>query len=235
MARASNRIDVYLESGEKRIFAGAMAWPGWCRSGPDEAAALQALVDYGQRYARVLRTKEFAFQVPINISAFNVIERMKGDATTDFGAPSLAPSADAEPVDDEEMRRFQTILKACWRFFDARTKSASGKELHKGPRGGGRELDGIIEHLLGSDVGYLGGLGSKVKLDESAESSEELERVRKSILEALTASAHGEIAERGPRGGIRWKPRYFVRRVAWHVLDHAWEIDDRVVKRNKLD
>ena len=230
MSKSSNRIDVYLENGEKRTFAGAIDWPGWCRSGPDEASALQALLDYGQRYARVLRAKEFGFRAPINISAFNVIERMKGNATTDFGAPSLAPSLDAKPVNDVDLQRFQAILKACWRFFDAKAKAASGQELHKGPRGGGRELDSIIQHLLGSDVGYLGGLGSKVKLDESAESNEELKRVRKSILEALTASAHGEIAERGPRGGIRWKPRYFVRRVAWHVLDHAWEIEDRIVK-----
>ena len=230
MPKASNRIDVYIERGQKRTFAGAVDWPGWCRSGPDESSALQALFDYGPRYAHVLRAKECAFQAPKNLSAFNVIERMKGNTTTDFGAPGLAPSVDAEPVDDKELQRLRAILKACWQFFDARTKSASGKELQKGPRGGGRELDGIIEHLLGSDVGYLGGLGSKVKLDESAESSEALKRVRKSILEALTASAHGEIAERGPRGGIRWKPRYFVRRVAWHVLDHAWEIEDRVMK-----
>jgi hypothetical protein len=235
MAKTSKRINVYIEKGQKRTFAGAIHWPGWCRSGPDEASALQELFDYGPRYAQVLRAKEFAFRAPKNLSALNVIERMKGDATTDFGAPSLAPSADAEPVNDKELQRFRAILKACWRFFDATTKSASGKELRKGPRGGGRELDGIIEHLLGSDVGYLGGLGSKVKLDESAESNEELKRVRKSILEALIASAHGKIAERGPRGGIRWKPRYFVRRVAWHVLDHAWEIEDRIVKRAKTD
>ena len=127
------------------------------------------------------------------------------------------------------------MLKACWRFFDATTKSARGKELRKGPRGGGRELDGIIQHVLGSDAGYLSGLASKVKMDESAKPSEELKRIRKSILDALTAAARGEVAERGPRGGIRWKPRYFVRRVAWHVLDHAWEIEDRVVKRDKLD
>lgn len=235
MARALKRIDVYLEIGEKRTFAGAMDWPGWCRSGPYEAAALQALVDYGPRYARVLRIKEFAFQAPINISAFKVIERMKGNATTDFGAPSLAPSADAKRVNDADLQRFQSILKACWRFFDTTTRSASGQELRKGPRGGGRELDGIIQHILGSDAGYLSSLGSKAKLDESAKPNEELKRIRKSILEALTAAAHGEVAERGPRGGIRWKPRYFVRRVAWHVLDHAWEIEDRVGKRGKLD
>ena len=235
MARALKRIDIYLEIGGKRTFAGAIDWPGWCRSGPDEAAALQALVDYGPRYARVLRAKEFAFKAPKDLSAFHVIERMKGNATTDFGAPSLAPSADAKPVNDAELQRFQSILKACWRFFDAKTRSAGGKELRKGPRGGGRELVGIMEHLLGSDAGYLSGLGSRVKLDESAKPSEEIKRIRKSILEALTAAAHGEVAERGPRGGIRWKPRYFVRRVAWHVLDHAWEIEDRVVKRDKLD
>jgi hypothetical protein len=38
----------------------------------------------------------------------------------------------------------------------------------------------------------------------------------------------GELAERGPRGGIRWPARYYVRRAAWHVLDHAWEIEDRL-------
>jgi hypothetical protein len=30
----------------------------------------------------------------------------------------------------------------------------------------------------------------------------------------------------------RWHhmaPRYFIRRLAWHVLDHAWEIDYRIV------
>ena len=235
MSKASNGFDVYIERGQKRTFAGAIHWPGWCRSGPDEKAALQALFDYGLRYERVLRAGEFLFQAPQNLSALNVIERMKGDATTDFGAPSLAPSADSEPVDEKDLQRFQAILKACWKFFDTTTRSASGKELRKGPRGGGRELDSVIEHLLGSDVGYLGGLGSKVRLDELAKSSEELKRIRKSILTALTASARGEIAERGPRGGLRWKPRYFVRRVAWHVLDHAWEIEDRVVKAESLD
>ena len=41
------------------------------------------------------------------------------------------------------------------------------------------------------------------------------------------ASAHGEVASHGPRGGVRWSARYFVRRAAWHALDHVWEIEDR--------
>jgi hypothetical protein len=34
--------------------------------------------------------------------------------------------------------------------------------------------------------------------------------------------------ERVPRSGKLWTPRYFVRRTAWHALDHAWEIEDRL-------
>ena len=52
-------------------------------------------------------------------------------------------------------------------------------------------------------------------------------RTREAILKAVAASAHGEVPERGPRGGVRWTARYFVRRDAWHVLDHTWEIEDR--------
>jgi hypothetical protein len=50
---------------------------------------------------------------------------------------------------------------------------------------------------------------------------------RQAIMDALAAAARGEIPERGPRGGVIWPARYFVRRVAWHALDHVWEIEDR--------
>jgi hypothetical protein len=221
-------IKVYLEIGKKRTFAGAIDWPGWCRSGPDEESALQTLVGYGPRYARIVRTKEFGFQAPSDPSAFSIVERLEGNATTDFGAPSLAPSRDVDPINDDELQRFQLLLKACWRAFDAATKSAAGKELRKGPRGGGREVEGINQHVLESDAGYLSALGWKVKLDDLAEVGQMIKQIRTSMLEALTAAAHGEVAARGPRGGIRWTPRYFVRRVAWHVLDHAWETEDRI-------
>ncbi len=49
------------------------------------------------------------------------------------------------------------------------------------------------------------------------------------MLAGLGAGARGEIPERGSRGGTLWTPRYFVRRVAWHTLDHAWELEDRIV------
>ena len=232
MARALNKMDVYLEIGKKRTFAGAIDWPGWCRSGRDETSALQALFDYAHRYASVLRNTRLGFKAPDDVSAFIVSERLQGNATTDFGAPDIAPSSDSDPVDSVELRRFQKILKACWRAFDANVAAATGKTLLIGPRGGGRELEGIIQHILGSDAGYLSQAGWKLgqgKAEDLDELAAQLESTRQAILQALTSSARGEIPARGPRGGIRWSPRYFVRRVAWHVLDHAWEIKDRIV------
>lgn len=228
MARSSNKIDVYLEIGKKRTFAGALDWPGWSRSGRDEASALQALYDYGPRCGRVLRAARLGFQAPTNTSAFVVAERLVGNATTDFGAPGIAPASDAKPVRSTELQRLQKLLKACWRTIDDVVSGATGKTLRTGPRGGGRPLDDILQHLLGSDAGYLNGVGWKFKQDNASDLATQLEQTHQAILEALTASARGEIPEKGPRGGVRWKPRYFVRRVAWHTLDHAWEIEDRL-------
>ncbi len=229
-----NQIDVYLEIGKKRTFAGAIDWPGWCRSGRDPASALQALLDNGPRYARALRSAKVGFTPPADVAAFRVVERLKGDATTDFGAPGIAPSSDKRPVDDAELKRLETLLQACWRAFDAAAKKAVGKELVKGPRGGGRELDKMIEHVLDADASYLSQVGGKFKLNQTADPRKQLAAVRHAMLGALAASARGEVPARGPRGGVRWTARYFVRRAAWHALDHAWEIEDRVVRaRNK--
>jgi hypothetical protein len=54
------------------------------------------------------------------------------------------------------------------------------------------------------------------------------------MLDALEASARGEIPARGPRGGRRWSPRYFVRRATWHILDHVWEIEDRMLTEHTV-
>jgi hypothetical protein len=225
----TSKINVYLEVGKKRTFAGALDWPGWCRSGRNEAAALQALLEYGPRYAGALHVAELEFQAPVTTFEFDVVERLEGSATTDFGAPDLAPSDDARPVDEAELQRFQALLHAYWQAFDETVRATSGKELRKGPRGGGRDLEGIVRHVLGADASYLARLARKFKKNEAGDLSEELDRTRQAVLEALAAAARGETPAEGRRGGVVWSPRYFIRRVAWHVLDHLWEIEDRVL------
>ncbi len=229
MAGATGKIDVYLEIGKKRTFAGTLDWPGWCRGGKDEESALQALAEYGPRYARALRMSGLTFDAPDDPAAFNVVEQLQGNDATDFGAANLAPTVDARPFDGAEHERSRQLLRALWRAFDEAVRAGEGKELRKGPRGGGRDLDKIVRHLLGADASYLGRLARKFRHDEGAELTGELRRIREAMLEALGAGVRGEIPTQGPRGGALWTPRYFVRRVAWHTLDHAWEIEDRAV------
>ena len=121
----------------------------------------------------------------------------------------------------------QTLLEACWKAFDAAVKAAAGKELQKGPRGGGRDLDKIVQHVMEADAGYLYRIGVKYKVDQKSTQAEELARSRRAILEAVSPKSEREPVRKGPRGGVRLTLRYYVRRSAWHVLDHAWEIEDR--------
>jgi hypothetical protein len=224
-----NSTNVFLESGKKKVFAGALDWPGWCRGGKDESAALQALIDYGPRYARVLHNREIKFQFPTDVSEFMVTERHPGNATTDFGAPTVTLDADREPIEQMEFERLQTVLLASWQAFDSAVQQAASKELRKGPRGGGRDLDKIIVHVIEGDRGYLSRLAWKHKRGDGEDLNKEIGRTRQAILDALQVGVNGELPERGPRGGIIWPPRFFIRRVAWHVLDHAWEIEDRIM------
>ncbi len=222
-----HHMKIYLEIGSKKTFAGALDWPGWCRSGKDGDAAVRALFEYRLRYERALKGADADFPAPEKESDVAVVERLKGDATTDFGSPGRAPMLDSKPMGAADLVRSSAILKACWRAFDRAVKAAGSRELRKGPRGGGRTLSEIVRHLLDADSAYLGKLGWFFQLDSKADPAAEFRRMRAAILEGLAASTAGKLPAKGPRGGSRWTARYFVRRVAWHALDHAWEIEDR--------
>jgi hypothetical protein len=227
MTQGKKQVPVILEVGKKRVFAIAQDWPGWCRSGSDEESALRALFDSGPQYQKVLHASKIRFTVPKQLSKFVVVERIKGDTTTDFGAPSRAWPEDKQPISPRELKRFQKILQACWVEFDQAVQVARGKILRNGPRGGGRNLRKISEHVCDVDVAYLKNLGGKPKQSEKRSLNQRLAQVREEILTTLNEAARGAVPKRGPRGGIRWTPRYFVRRLAWHELDHAWEIRSR--------
>ena len=220
----STPLAVYLEEGKKRTFAAALDWPGWCRHGRNEAAALAALLEYGPRYAAILSGTRLGFVAPKVLSQLAVVERLPGTATTDFGAPGVAPGVDRErSCDSATVRRFEKILRSGWHAFDKAVDAARGKTLATGPRGGGRSLDGIVSHVIDADAGYIRAAGWKPPQSTSSPAE-----TREAILAALKASAAGEIPPKGPRGGVRWTARYFVRRVAWHVIAHVWEIERRV-------
>ncbi len=222
-------MDVYLEEGKKRTFAGAIDWPGWCRSAHDEETALQALCYYGPRYALAMQNEGIPFRAVCTGDDFNVVERLEGSGGTDFGAPSAAPAADAQTLDELELAHYEALLKACWATLDDAVAAAAGKDLRLGPRGGGRSLDSIVQHIYGAQRSYLGRIGWKAGSTQPEDVRALMEQSRQEALEALELAVHKGQPEAGPRGGKIWSPRYFIRRAAWHILDHAWEIEDRMV------
>ena len=211
-------IPVYLELSAKKVFACSIDFPGWCRSGKDEEAALEALADYAPRYAEVARGAKVAF--PARSVELEVVERVKGKGATDFGIPNEVTKGDAEPMTARQAARQVELLRAAWAVLD-RVAKASPAELRKGPRGGGRDRDKMLDHVLGAEAAYARKLGIKHPQPELGD-TRAIKALRDELAEALRGASDGS-----PLVANGWPPRYAVRRITWHVLDHAWEMQDR--------
>ena len=139
-------------------------------------------------------------------------DRVPGDMTTDFGAPGKVPPCD---VDAALPAGWLDILVASWALLDGVAASAP-EALRKGPRGGGRDRDAVVQHVLNAERSYARKIGVKHKEPDVAD-REAVQALRDGIVAALRAGVSDPT----------WPARYFVRRTAWHVLDHAWEMQDR--------
>jgi hypothetical protein len=211
-------IPVYIESGAKKVFACAVDFPGWCRSGKDEQQALAALADYAPRYAEVARLAKATF--PAREPEFEVVERIKGKGATDFGIPHEIPKLDAEPLTARQAARQVELMEAAWALLDKVAK-ATPAELRKGPRGGGRDRDKMLDHVFGAEAAYARQLGIKHPQPEVGD-TKAIKALRRDIADALGGASDGSPLR--PKG---WPPRYALRRITWHVLDHVWEMQDR--------
>ena len=207
-----------FEIGSKRTFASAIDWPGWCRAGKGQELALQALIDYAPRYAVVAKTAGVPFA--LGRWSFDDVDHLRGDATTEFGAPGAMSKLELKPMSRAEVERMCSLVEATWKVFDSVVKKAPAS-LRKGPRGGGRDRDKIVEHVLGAETGYGSSFALKLKQPELGD-TRAIKALRAAWLEAFRAGADGKPRREGGRSA-----RYMARRIAWHAMDHAWEIEDR--------
>jgi hypothetical protein len=220
----SRRVGVCLEITPKQSIASALDWPGWCRAGRDEGAALGALSIYAERYAPVAEQAGVSFPPAV---AFDVVERLPGGPTTAFAAPEcrrpfpqMTADAERSKVTSTAARRLAGLVAAAWATFD-KVAAASPAELRKGPRGGGRDRDKLIDHVIGAETTYARKLGVRLKqpaIDDMAA----IQELRQAIAAVVGAPADGS-----PVVLNGWTTRYAARRIAWHVLEHAWEMQDR--------
>jgi len=208
--------DIYVELGGKKAIAWSLEWPGWCRIRASEEAAVQALIDTEARYRLIAQRAGLDFAHGDLV----VIERLAGDANTAWGVPSVLASAENGPVDAVTAQRNVALLRASWDLLEEAV-AASPAELRKGPRGGGRDRDEIRSHVIEAERAYARKIGVRHTPFEMNDPSR-LKAMREEIADVLSKPSSGE-----PLVSGGWNASYAVRRMAWHVVDHLWEIEDR--------
>ena len=217
----ADELRVILEIGKKRkVVAGAMDWPGLDRSGTSEEDALARLSTYLPRYAGVAERAGMAATFARSRD-LEVVERLPGSSSTDFWGIAHVPSQiEREVLSEADLDRRLDLLRACWAYFDdvgARVPA----ELRPQPRGGGRSRDTIIRHVIVNEPEQFSRKVGVRTAPDLVLTPDGLAAHRKGYLEAIRAyNAEG-------RSARTWPVQFLVRRTAHHVMDHAWELEDR--------
>jgi hypothetical protein len=214
---------VVIERGPKgkKVVAYALDWPGWSRGAKTADLALETLESYRQRYRPIAVAAGVAKEFDSS-GRFKVIEDHTGTGSTDFWGISFAPSStEQDPMDDAEFKRKVKLLRACWKYFDGVADRVSD-EMRKGPRGGGRDRNTIVRHTVRVESEeFAKRLGLRIP-EEAALSPEGLAAHRKSYVDAMRVYNTGE----GKRMRS-WTLPFLIRHSAFHVMDHAWEMEDK--------
>ena len=216
----SNRDIAVAERGKTRAFVTMVEWPGWSRGAKTEDQAVETVLNYADRYRQVVERAGIS-DLPTTV---DIIDRLPGDGQTDFGVPGQVHAIDHEPLDDEEASRLIDILGACWLAFDD-VRDRVSPEMKKGPRGGGRDRDPIVEHVVEADRGYARRIG--VRTPPFDVLSTDARRDHSAAVYEVLMQRRGGTTE-----GKEWPMRYALRRMAWHILDHTWEMEDKDLSRS---
>jgi hypothetical protein len=217
-------VRVIIERGTKgnRVVAFAVDWPGWSRGAKTADQAVETLESYRERYRPVTVAADMAEQFDAE-GPFETIEDKVGTGSTDFWGISFTPSSvEQEPMSAEEIERKILLLQACWGHFDQVAASVSA-EMHKGPRGGGRDRDRIIRHTIRTESeDFARKVGLRIP-EEAALTPEGLREHRSNFVAAMHSYNAGE----GRRMRGNWNLPYLIRHSAFHTMDHAWEMEDK--------
>ena len=218
---ATSTLRVLLEIGRKRrVVAGATDWPGLDRWGSSEDAALERIDAYRPRYAPVADRAGLGAAFA-SAGALEVIERVPGSSSTDFWGVAHVPSeAERAILVPPELERRLTLLRACWAAFDE-ISAAAPAELLPGPRSAGRSRDEIVRHVLVNEPEQFSRKVGVRTPRETVLTPAGRAAHRDETLDAIRAwNAEGKPAR-------TWPIQFLIRRIAHHVMDHAWEMEDK--------
>jgi len=200
----------------------ALDWPGWSRGLKTPEEALVTLEAYRPRYRPIAELAGLAAEFD-TAGRLEVVEDKIGTGSTDFWGISFSPSSTEHgPMTEAELERGITILRACWAYFDAVAARVS-PEMRKGVRGGGRDRDQIVRHVVRVESeDFARQVGLKIAEGAALEPGA-LAIYRDAYVAAIRAYNAGEVERRM----LSWTLPFLIRHSAFHTLDHAWEMEDK--------
>jgi hypothetical protein len=205
----------------KKVVAFSLDWPGWSRGAKTADDALETLEAYRERYRPIAELAGMAVEFDA-AGPIEVVEDKVGTPSVDFWAISFsAASTEQDPMDPATLERGITILRACWAYFDSVAARVS-PEMRKGPRGGGRDRDRIISHVIRVESeDFASGVGLRIPEGGALEPGA-LAPYREDYVAAMHAYNAGEVKPMRSR-----TLAFLIRHSAFHNLDHAWEMEDK--------
>lgn len=217
-------VRTVIEHGtkDKRSVAFSLDWPGWSRGAKRGELALETLEAYRARYRPIAELAGMAGEFDA-AGPLEVVEDRIGTGSTDFWGISFSPSSTEHgTMDEADLDRRLTLLQACWAFFDGVAARVSA-EMARGPRGGGRDRDTIIRHVVRVESeDFAKQVGLRIP-EGAALTPDGLRRHRETYLAAMRAYNAGQVTRRMRS----WTLPFLIRHSAFHTLDHAWEMEDK--------
>jgi hypothetical protein len=224
----AEKLRVTLELGpkEKKVVAVAPDWPGLERGAKTEEAAIDKLRSYLPRYSEVAKLARMGREFSSS-NDVEVVDRHQGVGSTDFWGISFAFSeVDRQPMTDGDLRRQLNLMRACWRFFDE-VRGRVSAEMEKGPRGGGRDRDMIVRHVVVNEQReWAKKVGIRIPDESVSFDDDGLKEFRDAYCAAIRA-LHSE-----GKAARTWPLRYLIRHTAYHTMDHSWEMEDKDLARH---
>ncbi len=214
------RVTVEVGPKEKKVAAVAPDWPGLERGAKTGDAALETLQSYLSRYAKVAKLAGMDRQFAAS-TKLEVVEEYQGPGSTDFWGISFGLSSiDGKRMSSKELERQLDLMQACWSIFDD-VRSRVSAEMQKGPRGGGRDRDQIVRHVLATEQDWAKKVGLRTPDNAVVIADDGLKAFRDAYCTTIRMfHSEGRMAR-------KWPLRYLIRHTAYHTMDHAWEMEDK--------
>ena len=219
----ADKLRVLLEVGPKgrRVVANATDWPGLERWGKTDDYAIEKLAAYRPRYTAVAERAGLGSEYKRQQS-IDVVERYIGNTSTDYwGIGHVASETQRQALSAPDLEKRLALMAACWAHFDDVANRVSA-DLRPGPRGGGWTRDELIRHVYLNEPDQF-----TRKVEVRTPRDVMLDPDGRAAHHEATMDAIREYSAEGKPVGRSSSVQFLIRRITQHVMDHAWEMEDR--------